>query len=268
MTRVSIGITTYNDARYLDEAVASASQSQGNVEVIISDDGSSDPATIAALDRLAASEITVLRNPHGGVSANRNHALAAMTGDYGVWLDSDDRLLPGYIAQAAAVLDAKPEVGIVVPDMRWIDRPQVLFRGEFSLGRQLLGNRLVNVSMFRVAAAREVGGFDEELPHHEDYDLWLSLLSRDWQVHLLGTPGFERRAHPGQLSHSMTSVTNPPVFAHIMSRHQDLYLAHGEDFWREILRERDMLAHYKRRYGKLEDSLHWLAARLRRRSKS
>ena len=115
MVRVSIIITCHNLGAYLQEAVDSAlAQNYSDFEVLVVDDGSTDPATVALLDRLVADpRLRVFRNPNQGVAFARNFGIDNAAGEYILPLDADDRILPDYIARAVEVLDAHPEVGFV-----------------------------------------------------------------------------------------------------------------------------------------------------------
>ncbi|WP_447039450.1 glycosyltransferase family 2 protein [Streptomyces sp. DSM 118878] len=93
---VTVTVIVYNDAERLPRAVASLRrQTHGNIEIIISDDHSTD-ATPAVARRLASEDdrVTYLRLPEnsGGCSAPRNRALDIARAPYLMFLDSDDEL--------------------------------------------------------------------------------------------------------------------------------------------------------------------------------
>src|SRR4029453_2266866 len=101
-----------NAERYLAEAVDSAlAQEDIAVEVLVADDGSSD-GTAEGLARYG-DRVRVLHRAHRGPSAARNACLRVARGEYVALLDADDRFRPGKLARQAAVLDARPEVGLV-----------------------------------------------------------------------------------------------------------------------------------------------------------
>ncbi|MER6122039.1 glycosyltransferase family 2 protein [Streptomyces sp. NPDC001795] len=93
---VTITVIVFNDAERLPRAVASLlRQTHANIEVIISDDHSTDD-TPSVARRLAAQDerVRYLRLPEnsGGCSAPRNRALEIAQGPYLMFLDSDDEL--------------------------------------------------------------------------------------------------------------------------------------------------------------------------------
>ncbi|MFE5923726.1 glycosyltransferase family 2 protein [Streptomyces sp. NPDC056468] len=93
---VTVTVIVYNDAERLPRAVASVRrQTHANIEIIISDDHSTDETPRVA-QRLAAQDPRVrhLRLPanSGGCSVPRNRALQIARAPYVMFLDSDDEL--------------------------------------------------------------------------------------------------------------------------------------------------------------------------------
>ncbi|MFH8606724.1 glycosyltransferase family 2 protein [Streptomyces sp. NPDC018029] len=93
---VTVTVIVYNDAERLPRAVASLRrQTHANIEIVISDDHSTDE-TPSVARRLAAEDdrITYLRLPEnsGGCSAPRNRALEIARAPFLMFLDSDDEL--------------------------------------------------------------------------------------------------------------------------------------------------------------------------------
>lgn len=94
MPRVSLVVPVYNVERYLAACVDSIrNQSLADIEIICVNDGSPDRSP--ALLRMLASvddRIKVIDKPNGGLSSARNAGLRAATGDYVLFVDSDDYL--------------------------------------------------------------------------------------------------------------------------------------------------------------------------------
>ena len=94
---VSIIIPCYKAAATLRRAVASAlTDAPSDIEILLVDDGSPDD-TGALCDELAAADprITPLHRENGGAGAARNTGLDAASGEWVLFLDADDALLPG-----------------------------------------------------------------------------------------------------------------------------------------------------------------------------
>ncbi|BAY87225.1 family 2 glycosyl transferase [Calothrix parasitica NIES-267] len=92
MTLVSIVITSYNKAPYLEQAVKSVlAQTYSNIECIIVDDGSTDNTEKIAQELIAKyPQIKYFVKPNGGISSARNFGNSKATGKYIQFLDADD----------------------------------------------------------------------------------------------------------------------------------------------------------------------------------
>ena len=94
--KISVIVPVYKVEPYLRKCLDSiVNQTYENLEIILVDDGSPDNCG-AICDEYAARDkrITVIHKPHGGVSSARNAGLAAATGEWLGWVDSDDWIEP------------------------------------------------------------------------------------------------------------------------------------------------------------------------------
>ncbi|MFI7384600.1 glycosyltransferase family 2 protein [Streptomyces sp. NPDC049813] len=111
---VTVTVIVFNDAERLPRAVASLqAQTHGDIEIIISDDHSTDHTPQVARELAAADpRITYLRLPEnsGGCSAPRNRALDIARAPYLMFLDSDDELPPDAVALLLAAHRERPDI--------------------------------------------------------------------------------------------------------------------------------------------------------------
>ena len=163
----SILMPCWNSGKYLKESVASAlAQTYAPLELIIADDGSDDPATLALLDELDAgdSRIRVIHVPHGGPSAARNAAARAARGTYLLPLDSDDLIDPPYLARGIEILARDPGVGVVCCNGVFFgDETGPMTRLGRPMGEILAHGCLHLSGIFRRADFERFGGYDETL---------------------------------------------------------------------------------------------------------
>jgi glycosyltransferase involved in cell wall biosynthesis len=178
-------IPCYNQGHFLGEAIASAlRQTLPPLDVVVVDDGSID-ATAEIAGRHPG--VRCVRQPNRGLPAARNAGLGVARGEYVVFLDADDRLLPGALQAGAAALAARPDAAFAVGRTRRIDaegrplpspsRPRVDTDHYTSLVRRCWITMPATVT-YRRAALMAVGGFDETFRHAEDYELYLRLARR------------------------------------------------------------------------------------------
>lgn len=107
--KVSIIIPAYNVENYIGRGVSSAlSQTYEDIEVVVVDDGSSDDTWSALQTYSTDSRVVLSRQENSGVSRARNHALNLATGDYVIFLDSDDWLEPEACEQLMRMLSFRP----------------------------------------------------------------------------------------------------------------------------------------------------------------
>lgn len=103
---LSVIVPIYNVEDYLGECLDSIrSQSYRNLDIVIVDDGSPDRSHDIALRHAARDKrIRIVRRPNGGLSAARNTGVAASTGDFLTFVDSDDIVTSDGLAAAMASL--------------------------------------------------------------------------------------------------------------------------------------------------------------------
>ena len=92
--KVTVVIPVYNTKRYLEECVASViGQTYKEIEILLVDDGSTDGSS-ALCDELAERDerIRVLHKENGGAATARNLGIDEASGEYVMFLDSDDWL--------------------------------------------------------------------------------------------------------------------------------------------------------------------------------
>jgi glycosyltransferase involved in cell wall biosynthesis len=154
--KLSIVIPCFDVAAEVGCTIAAiAAQSRRDFEVIVvndgSRDGSGDAAAVAALE-CGISSFTRLDIPHAGVSAARNRGLAAATGEYVLFLDGDDLIVPDLVERVLGQV-ARADRLIDVVCWRWdvvdraddivgsdVDRPPSY--GEILLAREALSRRV------------------------------------------------------------------------------------------------------------------------------
>jgi len=184
-TLISVIIPTYQRADRLVRAVESVlGQSDASFELIVVDDGSTD-ATARRMEPYAA-RVGYHRREHSGVSAARHAGVRLARGQWLAFLDSDDEWLSGKLSAQRQFHRDNPDLRVSQTGEIWIRngvrvnpcKHHAKPRGDVfvaSLNRCLVSPSAV---MLHRDIFDEVGGFDEDLPVCEDYDLWLRLGSR------------------------------------------------------------------------------------------
>src|ERR687898_2841653 len=182
---VTVVIPCYNQAHFLGEAIESVlSQSYPNFEILVVDDGSTDDTSEVAT---RYPRVRCIRQENQGLSGARNTGIGHARGEYLVFLDADDRLLPEALEAGGRELGAHPECAFVSgrcdnigPDGSPLPPPARLHvEGDHYLA--LLRRCYIwppAVVMFRRWVFEAVGGFDTSLRGSEDYEMYLRVARR------------------------------------------------------------------------------------------
>ena len=141
--RVSVGVPTYNGARYLGEALESLlRQTYEDIEIIISDNASTD-ATEEVATSFARRDPRVRydRLPENiGAAANFMRVLELARGEYFRWAAADDLSAPEFIERCVSVLDREPDVVQAYPRTKLIDERGAVI-GEYQDGLHIVAER-------------------------------------------------------------------------------------------------------------------------------
>lgn len=203
-------IPTYNRSEMLLRAVGSVlSQSRTVTEVIVVDDGSTEDVC-GALQAEYGGRVRCVRQANGGVSSARNLGLSLARGRFIALLDSDDLWLPAKHERQMAWLEAHPDFGMVLCDVRRSGPAMAgidIFRRRSQLPRDgdvlsdiLLQPALVPSSLLmRREVYDDIGGFDEALVTAEDIDYHLRI-ARCWKIGVLEEVLVDYRVADGTLS--------------------------------------------------------------------
>ncbi len=203
--RVSVIIPCYNQAHYLGDALASvAAQTHGQPEVIVVDDGSTDN-TVEVAERCPG--VRYVRQDNAGLAAARNTGIRHSTGEYLVFLDADDRLLPSAFRVGLTALAARPGHAFVYGGWRLIGADGAVMptpepaQVDDDPYRGLLRMCFISTPaavMYRRAAVA-AGGFDTAVSPSADYDLYLRL-TRRWPSYCHGELVAEYRRHGANMT--------------------------------------------------------------------
>jgi len=185
MVTVSVIIPTCNRAHIISRAIRSVlSQSYFDFELIIVDDASQD-GTEQVVKRFCDPRIAYSRNKvRLGAGASRNRGIRLAKGEYVAFLDDDDEWLPTKLSKQTSLLSKLPKsVAVVYTACSVLGENGKAFgvfspRCEGYIFDELKERYCIGATstvMLRKEVFDKVGGFDEELPYNEDWDMWLRI---------------------------------------------------------------------------------------------
>jgi glycosyltransferase involved in cell wall biosynthesis len=204
---VSVIITCYNYAAYVGLAMESVlAQTFQDFELLVIDDGSTDESVPVA-EAVAAAypnhAIRVWSQPNSGQPAHaRNAAIAQARGRYIACLDADDLLEPHFLAGCVAVLERRPEVGLVYVDLQDIGGDERRWPGvDWHPETLTRFNYIPCCTLFRKEGWERVGGYRTNVRGYEDWDFWLALAAVGYQGYRVAYPWFRYRRHASGVYH-------------------------------------------------------------------
>jgi GT2 family glycosyltransferase len=213
---VSVIVPTHNRPDTLRHALESVlQQTYRDFEIIVVNDAGADVSdVIRTLD--VDGRITYVRHAaNRGLAAARNSGIGVARGRYLAYLDDDDRYYPEHLETLVGILEQGAcrvaytdavRVMQVKRDGRYAtvarDRP---YSHDFDRERLLVLNCFPVLCVMHDRACLEaVGGFDESLTSHEDWDLWLRMSARFPFQHLPTiTAEFTHRLDGSSMTSSM-----------------------------------------------------------------
>lgn len=213
---VSIIVITYNSSKYVLETLESCkAQTYKNLELIISDDGSTDETVHICQEWLDKNQhyfvnselITVYKN--SGIPANCNRGVKASQGEWIKLIAGDDVLKNDAIQNFLDFLNYNKQIKILHSEIEYFEnnlkdtrkssynkRNFFLLDSEKQYQKLLHKNSLNAPSViFAKSLFNEVNGFDENFMLIEDYPFWMMVTKRGHKIWFLNKVTVYYRIH-------------------------------------------------------------------------
>ena len=174
----------------LEEAVKSVlAQAYENWELLLADDGSTDPDLLRILPRIAARDRRIVLaslGKHEGISAASNHGLALARGEWVTFLDHDDVLEPDALFRLVELLQTRPDGDLIYSDEDKLGEDGLeapLFKPDWSPDFFLSYNYLGHLTAVRRDLVQKAGGFRSQFDSAQDFDLFFRVIERTNRIH-------------------------------------------------------------------------------------
>jgi glycosyltransferase involved in cell wall biosynthesis len=231
---VSVLLPTYNSERYIRQALDSVlSQSYPNIELVISDDASSDrtPEIVAEYQMRYPEVIKLfLQEKNLGVTRNCNFILQHCSGDHIVFFAGDDLLYENCVADSVAAIE-KGGHAMVFHSNDFVDEHSKRIKQEskhypFHVGDVVslikAGVYVKCNGMMARASCIPKEGYDESLRYSSDFDFVFRVLGRDNSYIYVGEALSAYRKHEESLtvkSRSVCLLDSSEVYLRLMKQH-------------------------------------------------
>ncbi|WP_272023349.1 glycosyltransferase family 2 protein [Olleya namhaensis] len=171
-------IPVYNTCQYLEECINSISnQTYSNIEIIVVDDGS-DQETKSKLQMLLPSINVFLVQENKGQASARNLGIQSATGDFIVFVDSDDFVSPNFCKILIGNYSHEYAVVTCFAELFSTKRSSNVYKPVGGgLDKAILNNTALGTSLFLRKELLEIKGYDESMRNgFEDWELLIRLL--------------------------------------------------------------------------------------------
>lgn len=175
--KITIGIASYNQQDFLPDSIESALNQTVSCEVICCNDGSTDNS----LEIAKKYPIKIVDQVNKGLASARNSILMNATGDYIIFLDSDDILLPNCVEKILEIAKTNSNIDIISPSFKCFGKGDdtIILMPNPTIEDFKIGNRIGYCQAIKREALLEVGGYNPKMVWGaEDYDLTFDLLKR------------------------------------------------------------------------------------------
>jgi glycosyltransferase involved in cell wall biosynthesis len=190
--KISIVTPSFNQGRYIEEALLSVKQQDYPAVEHIVLDGASTDGTVEILRRYSEmpgwGHLRWISEPDDGQSHALNKGFRMATGDIIGWLNSDDRYHPGCFRAVIDAFSEYPQADIIYGDYMWIDENDRILqlRREIAFNRfVLLYHRVLYIpttsTFFRRRIFDERNLLDLGLQYAMDYEFFLRLTEKGYR---------------------------------------------------------------------------------------
>ena len=224
---VSIIVPSYNQGQFLRDALDSVlAQTYANWECIIVNDGSEDNTKELALSYSHQdTRFHYIEQPNQGVCVARNNGIRASQGEFILPLDGDDKLASTFLMKAVDCMIRNTKLSLVYSRVGNFDNESEEFVfPEYKYEDFIWANCIVNTAMFRRIDYDKTIGYNPNMKDGlEDWDFWLSLLSKESQVYRIDEILFFYRFRPG--SRNIKSIDAlQELLTQIYHNHSNIYM--------------------------------------------
>jgi glycosyltransferase involved in cell wall biosynthesis len=223
---VTVVVPCYNDGEFLLENLESLqAQTYRNFEVIVVNDGSTDPKTLEVLENLEQDfpslDLRVYSQSNQGLPGARNSGVREAQGKWVMMLDADDLLAPTYLEKTLS-LGIKGKLDFVTTDYEHFGMYSFITRPNINFYEQLFSNHIHACSLFKKKVL-EAEPYDLEfIDGFEDWELYIRLYENGYKGGVLHEPLYYYRRKPVSML-SETYYKRSQLISKIRQKHAGLY---------------------------------------------
>lgn len=221
---VSVVLPCFNAHEHLEQAIDSVrTQTYGDIDIIVVDDGSDAPDTIAFLDNLG-DDVRLVRQRNLGLPGARNTGFREARNNYVLPLDCDDWIEPDFIEKAVRALEVEPGAAFAFSFICLEDEGSGVLEKNYNFFEQLFLNQLPYCVLISKDVWEEVGGYDMTMRRgYEDWEFSIRLGNRGKFGVVVPEPLFHYRVRAAGMLQSQSSRLHGQLWGDIQQRNRPAY---------------------------------------------
>ena len=253
---VSVIIPCYNDGLYITNAVDSAlNQTLLPKKIFIIDDGSSR-STREVLQSIDHPLVEVIYCQNEGVSTARNKGIGLTTTEWILTLDADDYFESTFLEKAFDVLRTTPNTSIVSSFYKKFGdsaSTNIIRPTGGTIKNFLVRNNGIASALFKKKCWVDVNGYDTQFDKgYEDWDFWISVLAKGYNMHIIPEVLFNYRIKPNSRDHNAVRNHDVSLRRKLYKKHKKVYIENIDSVMDQMIHTN---AHLKNTILKRENSL-------------
>lgn len=268
---ISIVVMTYQSSKFIIEALESIkNQTWGNLELIISDDASTDN-TIELCNAFVTNNksrfinsIIITSKVNTGIPSNYNRGIRAASGEWIKFVDADDVLLHNCVMNNINYIERYPNAKFIISDLIEINENSKVIKDKFiNKGMQYLIKKqshkeqlkayarfpfFINSPSFFVMRSllERIGYCDEEFRIYEDITMVIRTLIEGNKIYYLNKQTVKYRIHSKSISRSASAIERRKEEEYmIFKKYREKYLNKNNPIDFSVLYEVWLLHKYK-----------------------
>lgn len=234
---LSVVIPFYNLGAYLEDTLTSiGATSYTPYEVVIVNDGSTDPKSLELLQKIegqGVAHIRIVHTENQGLAAARNVGAEAAAGEFLAFVDADDLVDPDFFSRAIDVLQRYANVAFVYSWVRYFGESSDIWptwNAEFPY--LLAHNMLIPIVVTRRSVFLQRGKNKLEFEYNfEDYDGWIGLVEAGGVGVSLAQPLVRYRVRTGSMYQSSNRNQQQYLYDLLTQHHAEAYRKWGVELF-------------------------------------
>ena len=222
---ITVIIPCYNSGFSILRTLQSLkSQSYKNFNILIINDGSTDPVTLKILRNISEVNIKILNQKNKGLAKTRNVGILNCKTEFILPLDSDDWLASNALKEFRDFLKKNNHYSYVYSNIINQNLSTGVLKKNYNFFEQLFSNQIPYCFLIRRQILKKIGMYDSKMKYgFEDWELNIRLGKNNFFGHCLNKGLFYYNvSHDGMLK-SISTKKFGTIYKYIRDKHSELY---------------------------------------------